>query len=324
MEFIYPSGDYHPLFLFAPNVNILCGEDGDFSNNCTFSGGFLHVSFFERPLFVNYSFNTTCENITMSGFRFTGASDGTIINMRSKKSSLTLRNCRFDHNYDLMASIYLTASDVLQRSLTIENCTFESSSYRFHNYEGYSGTQTFYPKIPNIGVILSSPPHHQIMRLNNEEENHILMNNNNPKDMEISVQISNSLFFNNTFITTSASSDHDEEHVVTLAVINMLSPISRLNITDTCFIANTNYTSGLILLHDDDDDEEDTQFYFGNYFSEETNVASDLYNSSCILNYQETSHLKIVVISKPRPECHEYVDGGIRKETSDRFSCFAL
>lgn len=40
----FGSGDVFPLAIFSPNVNILCGEYGDYSDNCTFSGGFFQVS----------------------------------------------------------------------------------------------------------------------------------------------------------------------------------------------------------------------------------------------------------------------------------------
>lgn len=94
--FDYGSGNVNPLILFRPNVHIFCGEDGDYSNNCTFSSGFYHVSFQKGPMFVNYNINTTVENITIEGFRFTGATGGSNIVGFSHSTNITIKNCRFD------------------------------------------------------------------------------------------------------------------------------------------------------------------------------------------------------------------------------------
>lgn len=43
-NFDFSSGEVQPLVIFRPNINILCGHDGNFQNNCTFSGGFFQVN----------------------------------------------------------------------------------------------------------------------------------------------------------------------------------------------------------------------------------------------------------------------------------------
>lgn len=90
------SDGVFPIILHRPNVNILCGFDGDYSNNCTFKGGFTQFVFNSRPRHLHYDVNTTAENITISGFRFTGATEGCTICNRNQITSLTIKNCRFD------------------------------------------------------------------------------------------------------------------------------------------------------------------------------------------------------------------------------------
>lgn len=44
MNFDYTTGDVNPLVIFRPNIHIMCGFDGDYNNNCTFSGGYFHIA----------------------------------------------------------------------------------------------------------------------------------------------------------------------------------------------------------------------------------------------------------------------------------------
>lgn len=38
-EFDFSTGDTMPIVIFDSNVNLICGDDGDIRNNCTFVGG---------------------------------------------------------------------------------------------------------------------------------------------------------------------------------------------------------------------------------------------------------------------------------------------
>lgn len=48
-------------------------------------------------MFTNYDINDDVENVTIEGFRFTGARYGSNIALRAnQKSSAIIKNCRFD------------------------------------------------------------------------------------------------------------------------------------------------------------------------------------------------------------------------------------
>lgn len=91
----YTGGDVFPLYIFRPNISILCGPDGDINNNCTFQGGTFHIMVVNRSLQRGYEMNTTAHNVTIEGMKFTGANEGSNVLIRMDEASVTLKNCRF-------------------------------------------------------------------------------------------------------------------------------------------------------------------------------------------------------------------------------------
>ena len=90
----YDGTIYNDIFVYSPNLEIYCGEDGSFSNNCKFHGGKSH-------LYFHKDWNTTGSII--SGFHFIGASDTSValwsdhsdVETDSYVSSVTFRECRW-------------------------------------------------------------------------------------------------------------------------------------------------------------------------------------------------------------------------------------
>jgi len=261
------SGDTFPLIIFRPNVNILCGEDGSFENKCTFKGGIAQIVLTESPFFVSYNLNTTTENVTIEGFRFTGTRNGVNIANRSNVTNITVKNCRFDNNHHILASLQIAPPYALLSKAHVNNCTFESNIY-FHSVNTLSEDPNIkddWLVIRNIGVILSLPME-------------------NP-DSIVEVYISNNIFSNNSFLTSSPDEDEGTNNVVA-SIINLIPPVVSVSVIDNYFKGNTNYSSGLIIVGKDDNTTL-TQKYSGNQFEE--NLSSRLYNDSCILMYQSIS-----------------------------------
>lgn len=281
-KFDFSSGDHYPLVLFRPNVHVKCGYDGAFSNNCTFSGGLFQVLLHFRSLMVNYALNnTSAENITLEGFRFTEANKGVNISFRSFVSDLTLKNCVFNNNHNMAGSIYLTSAgpDTISSSVNVQNSIFENNTYRV-NFYGGGGQTTGYPiilsDVPYTGVIFSFPRN---------------------INTTISVEVSNSVFSNNKFLR-----DLDEQrNLGTSAVINLI-PNSKtsLQITDSCFLGNRDYSSSVILVG-----ENDEMSWSDNHFTENIPRESISNTSSCVMNYQDyyDEEGMSVTIASPNEGC---------------------
>lgn len=119
--------------------------------------------------------------------------------------------------------------------------------------------------IRNIGVILSLPME-------------------NP-DSKVEVYISNNIFSNNSFLTSSPDEDEGTNNVVA-SIINLIPPVVSVSVIDNYFKGNSNYSSGLIIVGKDDNTTL-SQKYSGNQFEE--NLSSRLYDDSCVLMYQSIS-----------------------------------
>lgn len=177
----------------------------------------------------------------------------------------------------------------------VQNCIFESNTYT-HNPNCYTDTAQItelWKTAPNVGVILSFPM----------ESNSAI----------VKIHVSNSIFFNNTFLLSSVDLVH-----TTGGIINLLPPVSTVEVKDTCFIENHGYSSGLILVGEREH-EENFQDYDGNYFSGNTpNTLSEL---SCILMHQNITYTEhnigTVAVDK---YCVDYID--LQERRSNNKTCW--
>lgn len=191
---------------------------------------------------------------------------------------------------------------VKSRKLFVYNSTFDNNSYTYNNYEGSTGLHV--PN-PHVGVILSYPL-------------------STSSDTRIDIHVSSCVFLNNSF---------NDIHDITGAIINLFPPVTKLEVTQSCFIGNSGYTSAIMLLgkrtgEEGDDKKGDSssssyvhESYCGNHFSE--NLPSELNNGlSCNLNYLETSlmYYPFGAVSL-REGCGNYIDSEIRETNDD---CFIL
>lgn len=288
------------------------------------SGGFADFIINRRPLNLAYNINSTTENITISGFLLEGANHGCNICYRSQAASVTVKDCQFKNNHNMMTSIYMTSPYTILSSLNIQNCTFEHNTYLYNPHtttrapdEG--GVKT---SVPNIGVIISYP--------------FLFLSTTKKEEPTIMARISNTVFYNNTFLLEESRNRRGKMNV-TGAVLNLLNPVKSVEIIDSCFIDNKDFSSSLILLGggaaaDDNNtaatnnDKGISQYYNGNHFSgniphhvnsfkNEDKVvvlssSSPLSSSSfCVLNYQT---VKMVdngfVVATPQDDmmCKDY------------------
>lgn len=105
----------HEIYVYASNILLMCGQDGNLANNCTFSGGISHLYFHE-----DYSI----KGASVSGFTFDGAND-TSVSIWSNSddlysTSITFRECRWLNNNGQVGG----AVNVWQAEVHFENCTF--------------------------------------------------------------------------------------------------------------------------------------------------------------------------------------------------------
>eukprot|EP00594_Rhizosolenia_setigera_P002651 CAMPEP_0178949868 /NCGR_PEP_ID=MMETSP0789-20121207/6313_1 /TAXON_ID=3005 /ORGANISM="Rhizosolenia setigera, Strain CCMP 1694" /LENGTH=139 /DNA_ID=CAMNT_0020630485 /DNA_START=536 /DNA_END=952 /DNA_ORIENTATION=- len=137
--------------------------------------------------------------------------------------------------------------------------------------------------------------------------------------MIVDLSVSNCVFYNNVFLP-SRNGD-----TVIAAVINLLPPFTSLSVTDSCFVENEGYTSGVISISEGDTPiftpgEPTTQFYSGNHFignmpkEEEQEGDDDVNNnktsSSCILSRQHIyfNDDGVPERSELQEKCEEYND----------------
>lgn len=94
---------YNEIFFYGENIELYCGEDGNFSNNCKFYGGKSHMYFHK---------NWNVTGTIISGFHFIGATDTSVSIWSSASdsgyvSSVIFRECRWSVSDCLITSSLL-------------------------------------------------------------------------------------------------------------------------------------------------------------------------------------------------------------------------
>lgn len=206
-------------------------------SNCYILFKYWHKSIFplfqpvQRPFFVSYNLNSKTENITIEGFRFTGVyNGGSNIFNRNRDTSFFIKNCLFEDNYGVISNIYMTRFDSNFSSLTVENCTFRNNAYKINpdtHTESPQMEGRYNRPVQNIGTIVSNPAIHT----------------SKSDDAFVDVNVSNSIFSNNTFILEKLGFDY-----MSGSIINIQPPVTYVNVTDSRFTNNTNFLAGMILL----------------------------------------------------------------------------
>ena len=67
------------MSIWNPNVIILCGDDGNSVNNCTFTGGTFQIEIYPEYLEDSNNVSLSLENILVQGITFTNVSEENII-----------------------------------------------------------------------------------------------------------------------------------------------------------------------------------------------------------------------------------------------------
>lgn len=215
----------------------------------------------------------------------------------------------------MYASIRVTTRSVLENRAHIDNCTFVNNTY-YHNPE--RSAATFVGWLPTIAIIIAYPldPYWDLSVRSPED----------PDTMIVDLSVSNCVFYNNVFLSKSDT--------VIAAVINLLPPFTSLSVTDSCFVENEGYTSGVISIAEGDTPiftpgEPTTQFYSGNHFignipkEEDDDDVNNKTSSSCILSRQHIyfNDDGVPERSELQEECEEYIDTAIIPSSSDMM-CF--
>lgn len=90
------------LSIWNSNVNIVCGDDKNYDNNCTFIGGTFQIEVLEQN--IPFFKHATVENIRIEGFTFTEASEANFkiygsdvekTGRSAPSASVFVKNCRF-------------------------------------------------------------------------------------------------------------------------------------------------------------------------------------------------------------------------------------
>eukprot|EP00594_Rhizosolenia_setigera_P017692 CAMPEP_0178976496 /NCGR_PEP_ID=MMETSP0789-20121207/23872_1 /TAXON_ID=3005 /ORGANISM="Rhizosolenia setigera, Strain CCMP 1694" /LENGTH=653 /DNA_ID=CAMNT_0020665603 /DNA_START=33 /DNA_END=1995 /DNA_ORIENTATION=- len=243
-KYDFTSGNSFPLTIFRPNINILCGWNGDINNNCTFRGGWSSINI-QREVeteTISSALNTTAYNITIQGFRFTGSTSGSSIAIRDIAGSLTLKNCHFYNNTGNFASIWLGAGSDFD--ISIVNSIFENNTYTYAEEllsigkEDSDDIANKNKQTEGIGVILSTSEHpsrihvDQTKFLNNKFLLHEKDHESESKSGEFNKTsaVINFFYFKNIVYPKNL---WEEEHSV--------------EVLNSCFMENNGYSSALIL-----------------------------------------------------------------------------
>lgn len=178
---------------------------------------------------------------------------------------------------------------MISSTLIVQNSTFDSNIF---------STPTLYfdggwKSISQAGVILA-------------------LTTSNNSDITISTHVTDSLFFNNTFLLDDNTNNQDE-NLLTASIINVFPPVTALEITNSCFVENKGYSSGLILVSESEGDEvRDSktpvthQVYHGNGFIENTPYELSGNNLSCILLHQDIEINESIKVRLRQDGCGEY------------------
>lgn len=293
-SFDFSSGDSYPLILFRSNAHIKCGFDGSLENNCTFHSGTYHVSLNSRPFFLSYPITNATSNITIEGFKFTKAEGGANIVVQTPESSLTVKNCLFFENRDMVSNIAKKShlppqENVLhETNIYVQNSTFQDNTYT--DTVLYS-KHNMWTTVPTVGSITSID----------------VRSSSHPT---IQIYIHDSIFYNNSFLlNNNGSHKNNEKHnsstsIASGAIVNIFPTRKSsifLEIKDSCFVQNKDYSSALILIGKGKNytlEEKIIQNYSGNSFADnipEVEMSSELqgFNTdnvnkdmSCRVSYQ--------------------------------------
>ena len=77
--FTFEDNALKALSIWNPNVIILCGDDGNSANNCTFTGGTFQIEIYPDDLADSNNVSLSLENILVQGITFTNVSEENII-----------------------------------------------------------------------------------------------------------------------------------------------------------------------------------------------------------------------------------------------------
>jgi len=115
------------LTLWNPNIEILCGSNGESENNCTFTGGSVHVNITGAETIRSTFAPVEAENINIEGFKFTKVVQGNIYLNNAEGTKLTVKNCIF-HDNDSIDIIKLSSPK--KSRLNVKNSDFLRNNLR--------------------------------------------------------------------------------------------------------------------------------------------------------------------------------------------------
>jgi len=200
-----------PLIFIYPNAHIICGPDGNPSNNCIMRGGTFQLEVSDATYFSLSTQKIT--NVSVEGVTFTNlvgtqqsASANIYIFGTPLGADLLVKNCIFQNNF-VIANIKF--EDNYLSSVTVENSVFSKN--------------TIVPTTSqNSGLIFS--------------------------DLGGSITITNTLFTDNAVNTSYPHDWYRLNAVVNSIDISGWSNItSKVSVQNSCFIRNTGISYALVL-----------------------------------------------------------------------------
>lgn len=213
--------------------------------------------------------------------------------MKGQVNSATIKDCRFDYNHNMFGTIQIAPLELIASTLSIHNCTFEHNTFSHNPHLQGRYINGELQSIRALGVIFSYPAF-------------------SPNAI-IKTYITDCLFHNNTFFL-----DPEDREIVSASIINLLHPVTLLEINHTCFMENKGYSTSLVLLGGTDNN--DNSLYSGNSFVSNT-PANDSYEISCVVNhntiYDRTMETPFMFKFNIQGNCSEYIEVELENTTTN-------
>ena len=144
------NASIRPLYLWDDDVNVICGMNGDLSDNCVISGGDYQVYVADHPD------RGSPKGVTIKGITFTGQGIASIVVYGIGESQVTIDDCLFENtNNEAAVSIYIGTSTDKKNMVEIHHSQFQKNTL-LSVIGNVGGTVSVVKSLFNDNVVLVS------------------------------------------------------------------------------------------------------------------------------------------------------------------------